>query len=142
MFPFNTYRIAAATVFYVGAGTGESLLKNMLGNDTVANALASPAVPLILDPAEVSSGTANYGFNFPRTTRARLRHDREQLSYLTSDRCPESIRLPSEVGQPAIDAYDAVITELGGLDVDENLREEEKRRQERRRAKELASSDW
>jgi len=61
---------------------------------------------------------------------------------LTSDRCPESIRLPSEVGQPAIDAYDAVITELGGLDVDENLREEEKRRQERRRAKELASSDW
>jgi hypothetical protein len=52
-------------VFYVGAGTGESLLKNMLGNDTVANALASPAVPLILDPAEVSSGTANYGFNFP-----------------------------------------------------------------------------
>ena len=62
------YRIAAATVFYVGAGTGESLLKNMLDNDTVANALASPAVPLILDPAEVSSGTANYGFNFPRTT--------------------------------------------------------------------------
>ena len=70
MFPFNTCRIAAATVFYVGAGTGESLLKNMLGNDTVANALASPAVPLILDPAEVSSGTANYGFNFPSEPRA------------------------------------------------------------------------
>ena len=136
-------RIAANSVYYVGAGTGETLLQKMLSNDTVANALVAPAVPLILDPAEVSSGTANYDFNFPRTTRARLRHDREQLAYLVSERAPESVRLAKEVGQPAIEAYDEVIAELGGVEnTDDNLLEEEKSFAERRRATELADADW
>ena len=136
-------RVAANSVYYVGAGTGEALLQKMLSNDTVANALVAPAVPLILDPAEVSSGTANYDFNFPRTTRARLRHDREQLAYLVSERAPESVRLAKEVGQPAIEAYDEVIAELGGVEnTDDNLLEEEKSFAERRRATELADDDW
>lgn len=56
-------------------------------------------------------------FDFPHTTRARLRHDREQLAFLSSSAAPREIFLSPEIAHPALAAYDQVIAELGGLNL-------------------------
>lgn len=76
-----------------------------------SNIITSPPVPLT---PEYSPG-GNF-YDFPRTTRARLRHDREQLAYLSSSAAPCQISLAPEIARPAVAAYDAVLAELGGLD--------------------------
>ena len=76
--------------------------------------ITAPPVPL---PPDMTSPTLKvHAFNFPRTTRARLRHDREQLAYLSSPAAPRAIAMAPEVAAPAVAAYDAVLAELGGAE--------------------------
>lgn len=82
---------------------------------TSSAVITSPPVPLSYDVTSGSNGNTRM-YDFPRTTRARLRHDREQLAYLASTDAPDEIRLAPEIALPAVAAYDSVIAELGGVE--------------------------